>query len=334
MGSNSFGRLLTVTTFGESHGRALGAVVDGCPAGIGLEESDLQVELDRRRPGTSSMTTSRVERDRVSILSGVFEGRTTGAPIAAVVANENQRSRDYEHLRHAHRPGHADRTYDLKYGHRDHRGGGRSSGRETLARVIGGVVARKVLPSEVRILGHALQVGPVRAVAFEAEEIERNPMRCADPKAAAGMVRHVRELAERHDSAGGLVEVRVTGVPIGLGDPVFDKLKARCGAALLGIGAVTGFSYGAGFDVVARTGSELAADPEAAGGILGGISSGEDLLLRIAVKPTSSIGDTARRGRHDPCIVPRIIPVAEAMVALVLADAWLVQRAAGGPARV
>jgi chorismate synthase len=327
MPANSIGELFTVTSFGESHGPALGVVVDGCPAGVALGVEDFLPELARRRPGQSAVTTARAESDAPEILSGVFEGRTTGMPIAVVVRNEGQRSADYEALRTQFRPGHADETWAGKYGHRDHRGGGRSSGRETVARVLAGVIARKVLPDAVRIIGHALQIGPHRAARFEPDGIEGNAVRCADPDVAPRMVEHVLGLKEQGDSTGGLVEVRVQGTPPHLGEPVFGKLKARLAEAYLSVGAVTGFSFGAGFEVVDMAGSTYVADPRHAGGMLGGVSSGEELRLHAAVKPTTSIADVARRGRHDPCIVPRIVPVLEAMTAIVLADLWLLHRA-------
>ncbi|MEZ5974759.1 MAG: chorismate synthase [Planctomycetota bacterium] len=328
MASNSFGELLRITTFGESHGPGIGVVIDGCPAGLALTEAAFEPELARRRPGQSAATTGRKEEDRPRILSGVFEGRTTGMPIAVWVENTDADSSAYSPAPEHDRPGHADRVYREKYGHRDHRGGGRSSGRETIARVIGGVVARKLLPPGLRIHGHALQVGPHRAKDFQPESIEANPMRCADPAVAPAMLAYVLDLKQAGDSTGGLVELRITGVPAGWGDPVFRKLKAELAHALLSIGAVTGFSFGAGFDVAGMRGSEYLADPGADGGLLGGISNGGELRLHLAVKPTSSIADVAKRGRHDPCIVPRIIPVAEAMVALVLADASLRARLA------
>jgi chorismate synthase len=330
MPANSFGELFTVTSFGESHGPALGVVVDGCPAGIELDVEDFLPELARRRPGQSAVTTARAEADAPEILSGVFEGRTTGMPIAVIVRNEGQRSTDYDRLRTEHRPGHADATWAGKYGHRDHRGGGRSSGRETVARVVAGVIARRVLPADLRITGHALQIGPHRATRFEPATIEANPVRCADPDVAERMVEYVLAQKEQGDSTGGLVEVRVQNTPPHLGEPVFGKLKARLAAAYLSVGAVTGFSFGAGFDVASMAGSTYVGDPAHAGGMLGGVSSGDDLRLQAAVKPTTSIADVARRGRHDPCIVPRVIPVLEAMTALVLADLWLLHRARSG----
>ena len=323
---NSLGELFRITTFGESHGVALGVVIDGCPAGIPLCVEDLLPELARRRPGQSDVTTARQESDTPVILSGVFEGVTTGMPIAVTVHNEGQRSGDYEALRDAPRPGHADETYAAKYAHRDHRGGGRSSGRETLARVIAGVVARKILPQDVQILGHAQQVGHLVAKTFDEHEIERNPMRCADAKVGQEMVDFVRGLKDEGDSVGGLIEDIVRNVPPHLGEPVFDKLKARLAHAFLSVGAVTGFAYGAGFESATMRGRDYVADPANFGGILGGISSGRDLRLIASIKPTTSIGEVAKKGRHDPCIVPRVIPVLEAMVAISLADAWLIAR--------
>lgn len=331
MASNSFGKRLRITTFGESHGPALGVVIDGCPPGIGLSEAEFLPELARRRPGQGELTSARQEADTPRILSGVFEGKTTGMPIAVMVENRDARPQDYDALRHSPRPGHADETYAAKYGHRDHRGGGRASGRETVARVLAGVVARKLLPAETRILAHAVQIGPHVARRFVPETIEQNPLRCADPEVAVAMAEYVRELKERFDSAGGLVEVLVQHPPANLGEPVFDKLKARLAYAVMSLGAVTGFSYGAGFGVATLRGQEYVSDRRHFGGMLGGISTGEDLRLQVGVKPSSSVGDVARRGRHDPCIVPRIIPVLEAMVALVLADLLLEARAPAAP---
>jgi chorismate synthase len=325
---NTFGRLFRVTTFGESHGPALGAVVDGCPARIPLAEADIQPLLDRRRPGTGPLVSPRPEADRVAILSGVFEGVTTGAPIALVVGNEHARSADYDTLREVYRPGHADVTYAAKYGVRDHRGGGRSSGRETVGRVAAGAVALRLL--SLRGIGVAARVIEVHGVAGE-----------------DAMAAEIQAAADRGDSVGGIVEVVATGVPAGLGDPVFGKLDAAIAGALMGIGAVKGVEIGAGFSAPARFGSENN-DPilpngfgsNHAGGILGGISTGAPVVARCAVKPTPSIAipqqtiDTAGRpvevrvgGRHDPCIAFRLAPVAEAMLGLVLADALLVQEA-------
>ncbi len=324
--SNSFGSLLTITTFGESHGLALGVIIDGCPAGIVLSEQDFLPELARRRPGQSAVTSARKEDDLPTILSGVFEGQTTGMPIAITVWNTNQQPEAYEKLRNDLRVGHADGTFKSKYGHRDHRGGGRQSGRETVARVIAGVIARKILPKSTKIIGHTVQIGPHVAQAFRPAEIERNPVRCADPAVAKKMEQYILKLKSEADSTGGLIEIRVKHSPKDLGDPVFDKLKSRLANALMTIGAVTGVSYGAGFRTASMRGSEYVQNTENFGGMLGGISTGDDLILQISIKPASSIGQVAKDGRHDPCIVPRVIPVAEAMVALVLADCLLLQR--------
>ncbi len=327
MARNTFGTLLSITTFGESHGTALGVVVDGCPAGIKISEKDFLPDLARRRPGQSAVTTARTEADAPTILSGIFEGRTTGMPIAVIVQNTNQKPEAYEKLRNAHRIGHADATFASKYGHRDHRGGGRQSGRETVARVIGGVIAKKILPKNLRIIGHTVQIGPHTAQAFLPAEIEKNPVRCADPSVAKKMETYILRLKSEANSTGGLIEIRVKNPPKNLGDPVFDKLKSKLAHALMTIGAVTGVSYGAGFRTASMEGKDYVKNKENFGGMLGGISTGEDLILTISVKPASSIGQVAKEGRHDPCIVPRVIPVAEAMVALVLADSYLLQRA-------
>ncbi|MEE9393474.1 MAG: chorismate synthase [Planctomycetota bacterium] len=329
MASNSFGTLFRFTSFGESHGVALGVVIDGCPAGIELRVEDFEPELARRRPGQSAVTTARQEADCPELISGVFDNRTTGMPIAVLVRNVNQRSADYDKLKNSPRPGHADETYESKYGHRDHRGGGRSSGRETVARVIAGVVARKLLPKECRIIGHAHQIGDLVATDFSPETIEQNLVRCADPVVAARMERYVIDLKKAGDSCGGLVKVQIENPPAGLGEPVFGKLKSRLADAVMSIGAVTGFSYGAGFDAVTMRGLDYVADRKAFGGILGGISTGETIELAVSIKPTSSVADVAKRGRHDPCIVPRVIPVIEAMVAATLADLVLLARTQG-----
>jgi len=324
---NTFGRNFKITTFGESHGNALGAVIDGCPARLGLSESDIQPLLDRRRPGKSTLESARQEHDRVEILSGIFEGMTTGAPVALIVRNEDARSDDYGMLRDIFRPGHADITWYEKYGIRDHRGGGRSSGRETVARVAAGAVALKYLAQQgIAISGRIIEVhGRTRT-----EEIG-DEIRLAQ---AAG------------DSVGGVVEITATGCPAGLGDPVFGKLDALIAAAMMGIGAVKGVEIGDGFAAARRFGSEnndgitsTGFASNHAGGILGGISTGQDIVVRIAVKPTPSIEKVQQtrdvkgtgvsisvKGRHDPCIVPRILPVAEAMLALVIIDSYLEQK--------
>ncbi|OPY26380.1 MAG: chorismate synthase [Methanocella sp. PtaU1.Bin125] len=347
---NTFGRAFRVTTFGESHGPGLGAVVDGCPAGLRLDEADIQQELDRRRPGQSEITTQRAESDRVEILSGVFEGRTTGTPIAMLVRNRDADPSAYEAIKNLPRPGHADYSYQAKYGYRDYRGGGRSSGRETLSRVAAGAIARKLLALKgIRVYGHTLSVGNVVAKESSLSDIMnnpcKNPVRCADPSAAEAMRQAILQAGKEGDSLGGTVEVLAVGVPAGLGSPVFGKLDAGLAGALMGIGSVKGVEIGAGFAAARMRGSEMndefALDrgdirtrTNNSGGILGGISSGMPVICRIAVKPTPSISrrqrtvdmvtmeaaDIVIAGRHDPSIVPRVVPVAEAMVALVIAD--------------
>ena len=323
---NTFGRNFRVTTFGESHGKALGVVIDGCPPGIPLSEGDIQPFLDRRRPGKSPLESPRREPDRVEILSGIFQGKTTGAPLTLMVKNRDIREEDYRELEEIFRPGHADFTYQAKYGIRDHRGGGRSSGRETVARVAAGAVAAKYLAGNgIHITGRILEIHGKR-----------------DPDA---MTKEIEKARDEGDSVGGIAEVLVSGCPAGLGDPVFSKLDALLAHALMGIGAVKGVEIGEGFAAARMKGSKHN-DPMTregfatnhAGGILGGISTGQEIVARIAVKPTPSIAKTHRtldrrgkevsisiKGRHDPCIVPRIIPVAEAMVALVILDALLEQ---------
>lgn len=323
---NSFGRNFRLTTFGESHGPALGAVIDGCPPGIALLERDIQPFLDRRRPGRSPRSSPRQEMDRVEILSGIFEGRTTGAPISLLVRNSDVRSSDYDALKEVFRPGHADYTWLAKYGIRDHRGGGRSSGRETVARVAAGAVAAKILA--------------LRGIQVQSRILEIHGNTTPD-----GMDKEVEEAVRADDSVGGILEITARGCPPGLGDPVFGKLDALIGMAMLGIGAVKGVEIGEGFAAARMRGSEqndqMGKDgflSNHAGGILGGISTGADIVVRIAVKPTPSIARDQRtvdirgdervisvRGRHDPCIVPRLAPVAEAMLALVLVDALMEQ---------
>lgn len=325
--SNSLGTLFRITTFGESHGVALGVVIDGCPAGITLSESDLIPDLARRRPGQSAITTARKEEDAPRIVSGVFEGKTTGMPITVLIENTNQRSADYDALKNTFRPGHADQTYTEKYGHRDHRGGGRSSGRETVSRVIAGAIARKILPKDMRIIGHTVKVGPIEAKAFKPETIEQNAVRCADPVAAKKMEAYIKELKEEGNSTGGLIQITIQNPPPSLGDPVFDKLKSRFANAVMSIGAVTGFSYGAGFKTAEMKGQDYITDKKNFGGLLGGISTGDDIVLTVSVKPSTSVGKIAKEGRHDPCIVPRVIPVVEAMITIVMADSYLMHKA-------
>ena len=348
MSSNELGENLRITTFGESHGPALGVVVDGVRPGIEIDLDAIQHELDRRRPGSNLLTTPRKEADRLEVLSGLFEGKTTGAPIAMIIRNTNARSKDYDAWKDVFRPGHADLTWWKKFGIRDHRGGGRTSGRETASRVAAGALARQLLAGlGVTITGHVRRIGSVVAEQFDRDQIELNDVRCADAQAAQRMAEEIKAARKDGDSVGGIVEVIAEGVPAGWGDPVFQKLDAQLAAALMSIGAVKGVELGDGFALAAKRGSE-SNDPIAPegfvsnhmGGVLGGISSGAPVVVRAAVKPTSSIRheqqtiDTAGQprtlrvpGRHDPCICPRVVPVAEAMVALVLCDAYLRQQA-------
>jgi len=350
MGGNTFGVAFRVTTWGESHGPALGAVVDGCPPGLALDERDVQEWLNRRRPGQTQSSSPRREDDRVEILSGVFEGKTTGTPIALLIRNRDAASHDYEHLRDVFRPGHGDYAYAQKYGIRDHRGGGRASGRETAARVAAGAVAAKVLAgSGIRVFAFTRELGGIAAADIRPKEMDRNDLRCPDPEAAARMAERLEEARKEGDSLGGVVEIVVQGCPPGLGEPVFDKLDADLAKALMSIGTVKGVEIGAGFEAARMRGSESndALGPDGfrsnrAGGILAGISTGQDIVIRAACKPIPSIGREqqtvdvsgkpvvlAVRGRHDVCVIPRILPVCEAMVSIVLADHLLRQRAAG-----
>lgn len=369
MPGSSFGHALRVTTAGESHGPGNVVIIDGCPPGLPLSVEDLNADLARRRPGQSAITTQRQEEDAPEILSGVFEGQTTGTPIAILVRNQDQRSRDYADIKDLYRPGHADAGYDARYGLRDHRGGGRSSARETVARVAAGVVAKKIIAAAFggRVLAYTVQVGSLRAqipdpAAVTLAEVETLPdgspniVRCPDAAMAARMVALIDEVRRDLDSIGGVSEIVATGVPAGLGEPVFDKLKADLGKALFSLPAVLGVEYGAGFAAAELRGSQNndpfvpPTEPGAApptegnrhGGMLGGISSGMPIVLRAVVKPTSSLPRPQRtvgrdgqpaeirtRGRHDPCLLPRFIPMAEAMVALVLADHWLRWRSQG-----
>ena len=347
---NTFGRAFRVTTFGESHGAGLGVVVDGCPAGLEIGEADVQAELDRRRPGQSALTTARSEADRAEILSGVFEGRTTGAPIAILVRNADADSSAYEAIKDLPRPGHADYAYQAKYGHRDYRGGGRSSGRETLGRVAAGAIAKKLIAGcGIGVYAHTVSIGDVVARPSTIDEIianaKTNPVRCADLSAAGAMSEAIVRARSEGDSIGGAVQIVAVGLPEGLGSPVFGKLDADVAGALMGIGGVKAIEIGAGAGSARMKGSEMNDEfvlehgkvrtkTNNCGGILGGISTGMPLVCRIAVKPTPSIAkpqrtvdlakmeeaDISVKGRHDPSIVPRIVPVAEAMVALVLAD--------------
>jgi len=343
MAGNIFGELFKVTTFGESHGEALGCVIDGCPAELEISAADIEKELARRRPGR--VYGSRDEKDTPEILSGVFEGKTLGSPIAVIVRNTNQNSGDYGELKDIYRPGHADFTWDAKFGFRDWRGGGRSSGRETLCRVAAGAVAKKFLAlSGITVRAWVSSVAGLHQPSpgeddFDFEEIERNPLRVPSKNGAARAMAKIEELRAEGDSAGGIVTCLATGVPAGLGEPVFDKLDARLAAAALSIGACKGIEFGAGFAAAGLKGSENNSAENSGGGILGGISSGQDIFFRAAFKPTPSIGKPQKaldregktreieiKGRHDVCIVPRAVPVVEAMSALVLADFLLLSR--------
>lgn len=358
---NTFGQLFRVTTFGESHGGAVGVVVDGCPPRLPLEPTDIQVELDRRRPGQSTIVTPRQEDDCAEILSGTFEGRTLGTPITVIVRNRDAHPSDYDHLKDVFRPSHADYTWQARYGIRDHRGGGRASARETVGRVAAGAIARKLLALEcnVEIVAYVKQVQALQAMVEPSgvtrREVESNAVRCPDPDAARGMLALIERLRDEGDSVGGVVEVVARNVPPGWGDPVFDKLEADLAKALMSLPASHGFEIGSGFGGVQLTGSEhndpFQADEQGrirtttnrSGGIQGGISNGEPIVARVAFKPTSTIrkeqatvnsaGENitlAARGRHDPCVLPRAVPIVEAMVALVLVDAFLRQRAQCG----
>jgi len=349
MSGNSFGRNFVVTTFGESHGRALGCVVDGCPPGMPLDESDIQLDLDRRRPGRSRHTTQRNEPDQVQILSGVFEGVTTGTPIGLLIQNKDQRSKDYGDIKDKFRPGHADYTYQQKYGIRDYRGGGRSSARETTMRVAAGAIARKYLREKagIEITGYLAQLGSIELDAIDLGVVDDNPFFCADPDRLDELESFMDELREEGDSIGAKISVVASNIPPGLGEPVFDKLGASIAHGLMSINAVKGVELGAGFRAVTQRGSEhrdeIGADgfsKNDAGGTLGGISSGQDLVASIALKPTSSISvpgktidksgaetEIVTKGRHDPCVGLRATPIAEAMVALVLMDHYLRHRA-------
>jgi chorismate synthase len=348
MSGNTFGRLFTVTTFGESHGAALGAVIDGCPPSLPLTEADIQPDLDRRRPGTSRFTTQRQEADQVEILSGVFEGLTTGTPIGLLIRNTDQRSRDYAAIKDKFRPGHADYTYQQKFGLRDYRGGGRSSARETAARVAAGAVARKFLAGRgILIRGYLAQMGDITLALNDWAAVHENPFFCADPARVPELEALITQLRRDGDSVGARVNVIASGVQPGLGEPVFDRLDADIAHAMMGINAVKGVEIGAGFEVVTQKGSEhrdeissLGFLSNRAGGILGGISSGQDIRVSLALKPTSSIRlpgrtvdlrgadtDIVTTGRHDPCVGIRAVPIAEAMLALVLMDHLLRQQA-------
>ncbi|PIP95086.1 MAG: chorismate synthase [Bdellovibrio sp. CG12_big_fil_rev_8_21_14_0_65_39_13] len=331
MRGNTFGKMLSITSFGESHGTALGVVVDGVPPGLKFNLKDLQSELDRRAPGNIEGTTARKEPDTAEVLSGVFEDQTLGTPICVIVKNTNQRSSDYEKIKEDHRPGHADKTTMLKYGIRDHRGGGRSSGRETLARVIGGYFAQLMMP-QMKVRGWMTKLGP-----FESRDISKldingdyGPYSYPDKSKSDEIKNYLLDLKKNGESRGGQVRVMVQNCPMGLGEPSFDKLKADLAKAILSIGAVVAFSYGSGEEMAELDGSVVSKDSSHFGGMEGGITNGDPIVLNITFKPTSTVGDKAKEGRHDPCIIPRAIPVVESMIKLTIADHYLRQQAYAG----
>ncbi|MGV3502209.1 MAG: chorismate synthase [Adhaeribacter sp.] len=355
--SNSYGKLFRITTFGESHGLSVGVVVDGCPAGLEISAEEIQQQLDRRRPGQSNITTQRKEEDEIQILSGIYENKTTGTPIALMVNNKNQAGKDYAHLEHAFRPSHADYTYTAKYGLRDHRGGGRSSARETLARVAAGAIADKYLRQQgIRIASYVSAVGPIALTEsyqeLDLSQIDANKIRCPQPQKAEEMIQLVEQTRKNRDTIGGVITGVIQGLPAGLGEPAFDKLHAELGKAMLSINAVKGFEYGSGFAGTHLLGSQhndtfytdengrVRTRTNYSGGIQGGISNGEDIYFRVAFKPVAtilqpqtSINDQGEeislegRGRHDPCVLPRAVPIVDAMAALVMIDFLLRQRA-------
>lgn len=350
MAGNSFGNVFKLTSFGESHGEALGGIIDGCPAGIKLDLQAIQAELNRRKPGQSSIVTQRKEADEVKFLSGIFEGKTTGMPIGFTVLNTNEKSVDYSHIKEVYRPSHADYVYEKKYGIRDYRGGGRSSARETVSRVVAGAIAKQILP-EIKINAFVSSVGdifidkPYQALDFS--KTESNSVRCPDEATAQKMEAYIKEIRKEGDSVGGTITCVLQNVPIGLGEPVFDKLHAELGKAMLSINAVKGFEYGSGFCGAKMKGSEHndlynpdgTTKSNLSGGIQGGISNGMDIYFRVAFKPVATIMQSQQtidnqgnlvemqgKGRHDPCVVPRAVPIVEAMAALVLADYYLINK--------
>jgi len=351
MAGNSFGTLLKLSTFGESHGTAIGGVLDGVPPGILLDMEAIQRDLDRRKPGQSALVTQRKEQDQVQLFSGIFEGKTTGTPIGFAIFNTNQKSQDYTHIADSYRPSHADYVYDQKYGFRDYRGGGRSSARETAARVVAGAIAKQIIPS-IKIQAYVSQVGNVSLdksyLELDLAQTETNDVRCPDPKKAAEMESLIKSIKKEGDTIGGVIDCVIQGVPVGLGEPVFDKLHARLGSAMLSINAVKGFEYGSGFHGVTMKGSahndayqiDGSTVTNHSGGVQGGISNGMDIYFRVAFKPVATLiqayttinksGDlieTHGKGRHDPCVVPRAVPIVEAMAALVIADFSLIRKA-------
>ena len=350
MAGNSFGKIFKLTTFGESHGKAIGGIIDGCPAGLKLDFDAIQNELNRRKPGQSEIVTQRKEPDTVNFLSGIFEGQTTGTPIGFIIENANQKSKDYSHIKDAYRPSHADYTYDKKYGVRDYRGGGRSSARETACRVVAGAVAKQLL-KDIKISAFTSSVGdiytnkPYQDLDFS--KTETNAVRCPDESTAEKMISKIKEIKKQGDTIGGTVTCVLQNVPSGLGEPIFDRLHAELGKAMLSINAVKGFEYGSGFCGITMKGSEHndlfnvdgSTKTNLSGGIQGGISNGMDIYFRVAFKPVATIMQKQKtldksgniiemqgKGRHDPCVVPRAVPIVEAMAALVIADYWLLNR--------
>ncbi|WP_410005234.1 chorismate synthase [Aequorivita nionensis] len=350
MAGNSFGRIFKLSTFGESHGDAIGGIIDGCPAGIFLDFKAINAEMQRRKPGQSAIVTQRKEEDEVKFLSGIFEGKTTGTPIGFIIENTDQKSKDYSHIKDIYRPSHADYTYDKKYGIRDYRGGGRSSARETACRVVAGAIAKQLL-KDIKITAYVSSVGEMELKKNYSEldfsEIEKNPVRCPHAEMASKMEDYIKSIRKEGDTIGGIVTCVIQNVPIGLGEPVFDKLHAELGKAMLSINAVKGFEYGSGFAGTEMKGSEhndiFEADGSTktnySGGIQGGISNGEDIYFKVAFKPVATImqkqdtidskGNKAEaegKGRHDPCVVPRAVPIVESMAALVLVDFYLLNK--------
>lgn len=350
MAGNTFGKLFRLTTFGESHGSAIGGIIDGCPAGLKLDFDKIELDMRRRRPGQSVIVTQRKEEDAVEFLSGIFQGITTGTPIAFSIANTNAKSKDYSHLKDTYRPSHADYTYDAKYGIRDYRGGGRASARETAARVVAGAIAKQIM-KDISITAYVSSVGNVcldkHYTELDFDNIESNMVRCPDTKTALVMEEYIRGIRKKGDTIGGVVTCVIKNVPVGLGAPVFDKLHAKLGMAMLSINAVKGFEYGSGFAGTKMLGSahndrflkDFTTETNYSGGIQGGISNGEDIYFNVAFKPVATlmqkqdllhkegrIVTEQGRGRHDPCVVPRAVPIVEAMAAMVLVDAWLQAR--------
>ena len=350
MAGNTFGNIFKLTTFGESHGAALGGVIDGCPSGLKIDLNAIQIEMDRRKPGQSAIVTQRKESDTVTFYSGIFEGETTGTPIGFLIHNTDQKSKDYSHIKDSYRPSHADYVYDKKYGKRDYRGGGRSSARETACRVVAGAIAKQIL-SNVKITAYVSSVGEIKIDKHYSDldfsEIEKNPVRCADSNTASLMEERIREIRKEGDTIGGIVSCVIENTPIGLGEPVFDKLHADLGKAMLSINAVKGFEFGSGFQGTQLKGSQhndsFNSDGKTktnnSGGVQGGISNGMDIYFNVAFKPVATIMKAQEtidssnnvvemkgKGRHDPCVVPRAVPIVEAMAALVLVDFYLINR--------